>query len=600
MFKKTIFSILLFTGTILAQSSFVYEVNLNNMDENEFYVTGKLPDLSVSDSIYNFVAYAPGAHQALNFGRFVKSFKAYDSNGEPIEAKKKSVNEWKLLDPENTATIEYVIDDSFDRDAEGSTIFPMSGTSFEESYISINTFGVVGYFEDHKSDPVELNLTYDYDWICGSALSSDDGHNFKAESFYELYDSPILLGNLSKATRQVGDINVDVYTYSPIDEIDAEKFLDMAEPILNSAYQFVEFAPVDRYVFLMTLLPRDDLAEFMGGGALEHSYSSLYTLPAIPHFLPALPGIMAHEFMHILTPLHLRSEIIAKFDYSKPTTTDKHLWLYEGVTEWVAQIMQLRGGLIDLNQFGSIMSQKINTSQQLGSDWSLVKLSTDWSSPDAGNRYVDIYHGGALTAACLDIELLKLTNGKKGLREAYLEMIKKYGKDKPFDNDTFIDEFVKATHPKIRDFFDKYILDNQQLDYKYYFGLVGYDYFPSRPSSDSTAIFGIYLGQQDGKLTIEGLTSSHKPFGLEQGDVIESVFGIEGTTENMQAINEEKSKYNPGDKYNIVVKRGDDTISLTGELVRRMEQNVLEASDNLTQEQEKLRDVWMVNLPINN
>jgi len=597
MFKKSIMFILLFAGMVGAQPSF-YEVNLNDMEANEFIVKANLPELSEADSIYNFVAYAPGAHQALNFGRFVKSFNAYDTDGKPVQLERKSTNEWKLFNPGNIANIEYVIDDSYDKEAEGTIILPMSGTSFEKDFITINTFGVIGYFENHKSDPVELNLIYNYDWISGCALPSTDGHLFKAESFYQLYDSPILLGNLSKATRQIGDIKVDVYTYSSLDEINSEKIMDMAEPILNSAYKFITFAPVDRYVFLMTLLPREEMAEFMGGGALEHSYSSLYTLPAIPQFLPALPGVMAHEFMHILTPLHLRSEIIANFDYTKPTTTDKHLWLYEGVTEWVAQIMQLRGGVIDLNQFGNIMSQKITTSQALENDWSLVKLSKDWSSPDAGNRYIDIYHGGALTAACLDIELLKLTNGEKGLREAYLGMIEKYGKEHPFDNDTFIDDFVNSTHPKIKDFFDKYILDNQPLDYQYYFGLVGYNYYPVRVSKDSTAIFGLHLGQYGGQITVNGFSDNHKQFGLEEGDVIESIFGIDANPNNLQKINEEKAKHKPGDKYDIVVKRGDETITLSGELVVRTEQNVLEVSDNLTNEQKELRDAWMVNLPI--
>lgn len=600
MFKKFFISILLLSSIILAQASFVYEVNLNNMDENVFYVKANLPELSVSDSIYNFVAYAPGAHQDLNFGRFVKSFNAYDKNGNSLEVKKKSTNEWKLFDPLNTKTIKYTIDDSFDRDAEGAVILPMSGTGFEENFVSINTFGAIGYFEDHKSDPIELNLVYDYDWISGSALYSKDGHTFKAESFYELYDSPILVGNLTKATRQIGDISVDIFLYTTSEEIKAEQIMDMAEPILNSAYDFITYAPVDRYVFLMVLLPQETMANFMGGGALEHSYSSLYTLPAMPQFLPALPAVMGHEFMHILTPLHLRSEIIANFDYSKPTTADKHLWLYEGVTEWVAQIMQLRDGVIDLDQLGTILGQKITTSQQLNNDWSLVKLSTDWSSPNAGNRYIDIYHGGALTMTCLDIEMLKLTGGKKGLREVYLEMIKKYGKDKPFDNDTFIDEFVKASHPKIREFFEKYVLDTQPLDYQKYFGAVGYEYYPIREAQDPTPIFGLFLDQEEDKLIINGFGESHKPFGLEEGDIIENVFGIEGKPANAAAINEEKAKRKPGDNYNITVKRGDQSITLTGELVRGVERNVFVASDDLTDEQKELRNAWMVNLPFNN
>ena len=54
--------------------------------------------------------------------------------------------------------------------------------------------------------------------------------------------------------------------------------------------------------------------------------------------------IAAHEFFHIVTPLNIHSEIIEHFNFVTPVPS-RHLWLYEGTTEWAAHAMQLRAGL---------------------------------------------------------------------------------------------------------------------------------------------------------------------------------------------------------------------------------------------------------------
>ena len=66
-------------------------------------------------------------------------------------------------------------------------------------------------------------------------------------------------------------------------------------------------------------------------------------------------------------------------------------------------------------------------------------------------QFLNFYNKGAVTAALLDIRLLELSGGKRGLREVYLELLNKYGKDKPFPEDDFFQIFVDMTY---------YIIDN--------------------------------------------------------------------------------------------------------------------------------------------
>jgi predicted metalloprotease with PDZ domain len=81
-----------------------------------------------------------------------------------------------------------------------------------------------------------------------------------------------------------------------------------------------------------------------GYGALEHSYSSLYFLPETalePNLHSMVNEVSSHEFLHILTPLNLHSEEIENFDFVNPKMS-QHLWLYEGVTEYFAHLVQLQ------------------------------------------------------------------------------------------------------------------------------------------------------------------------------------------------------------------------------------------------------------------
>jgi predicted metalloprotease with PDZ domain len=594
--------IMLMVGTadsVIAQDAFRYRVDITNTDDDLFHISLQPPALSPADSIYSFTAFAPGVHQVLDFGRFVTSFVALDAAGIEIPTSRRSTNDWLISDPARVAEIRYDMEDTFDANVDEHVVYPMSGTGIEPGYVAINTHGVFGYFVDHRSDPTTLELTKPENWTVGTALSADASGRYLADSYYHLADSPFLVGDLSTASRQIGDISVEAYVFSPDTAITADTVLAIADDVLQAAYEFVGYSPVERYAFLMYFADenaRDRNPSFMASGALEHSYSSTYALPAMPQMLHFLKDIVAHEFMHILTPLHLRSEIIAEWDYSKPTGDDQHLWLYEGVTEWTAHMMQLRGGMIDIDEFLERMSGKIRASERFNSDWSLSRLSAEWFTDDGRGKYGDIYQLGPLTAMCLDLRLLELSNGKRGLREVFVEMMQRYGKDRPFSNDSFFAELAAATYPEIKTFIDDHILARRPLDFSRYMNLVGVEYQKSRPSPGSPPQFGLMLrGIEGGRLAVSGFLPEHEPFGLQDGDVILSVFEQELTVHNADSVMAIKNDKQVGDEYSVRVRRGEDELQLTGVLVPGYDHHVLEMNEDATPDQKRMRAIWSTN-----
>ena len=580
------------------ESVFRYELDLTKKND-AFNVILNTPELGPEDDLYSFVSFAPGVHQPLDFGRFIRLFKVFDKNGEELMVQKISLNDFRILEPEKVARIVYEIDDSFDMSIEHHPVYPMSGTGITKDYTIINTHGVFGYFEKLKDRPIELKLKLSGTPKVGTSLDLNNRGVYEIDSYYQFTDSPILIGDsLSYASVLVDEIKVEAYVHSK-NNITASMILEQAQPILNAAKEFIGYSPVDRYTFLFYFADHQDVDQmkvFNFGGALEHSLSSTYALPDIPEYMPFLKDIIAHEFMHILSPLHLHSDVLANFDYSDPVSNDMHVWLYEGVTEWVSYKMQLTSGLVSFEDYLNYLSEKINKSQDYRSDYSLVRISKEWSSDEGNKQYGNIYQLGALTAAMLDLKLLDLSDGRKGLREVYLELISRYGKDKPFDNNVFFDEFVQMTYPQIEQFIENHIKNNTAFNFQELLGIIGVTYIEQRRNIDELPAMGlIWDADKAGNIVIKEFLPEYKGDLLQVGDKIVRVLNKEFNNANYRDIMDSINAMKVGDTYTIDIIRGESKLQISETLYAKIDRHVLETSDKASDRALKLRAILQKN-----
>jgi predicted metalloprotease with PDZ domain len=593
--------LLVFSLNIYGQDHvFRYELDLTKKND-AFNVTLLTPKLTENDRVYSFVSYAPGVHQPLDFGRFVKLFKVFDKQGNELITNKISINDFEILEPGKVSKIVYEIDDSFDMSTSYHPIYPMSGTGITEDYTIVNSHGVFGYFKNLKNNAIELKLKLDGNPKVGTALNKNKNGVYSIDSYYHLTDSPILIGErLTYSATMVGEIKVEAFVYSPNDKISADIVLKEASPILKAANEYIGYSPVDRYVFLMYFNDEEDVKEMPAlgvGGALEHSYSSTYALKADPRFLPLLKNVIAHEFMHILSPLNLHSEILANTDYSKPVSEDHHVWLYEGVTEWVSYMMQVRSGVVKFENYLDFLSEKVTNSKNFNNEYSLTRISQEWSTDKGNKQYGNIYQLGALTAAMLDIKLLQLSGGEKGLREIYLELIKKYGKNKPFDNDKFFDVLVAITYPEIRDFIENHIKKNTPFNFEKEMASVGIKYYEKRKNPKNMSTIGINIAPNSkGEGSIRSFSDDYKGSRLRVGDVIVSINGIKltGRSSYMKIMSSLK-EMGVGDRYETVIMRNKKEMRITETLFAKYDHHVFEVDSDATEEAKMLRARLMVN-----
>ena len=578
--------LMLFTSFSVAQQKFF--VDLNNRANHLFNVTLIPEKLSDQNKIYQFASTAPGTYQTMDIGRYVRSFKALDAEGNALETKHLSTNQWELSDPAKTAKIVYSVADTWNTHVNENMVYPMCGTTVENDNVLLNGQCIFGYFHGMQKTPIEIKLAYPAEWIVGTALKLDSNGFYDAPDYDYVVDSPILLGKLTKATSNVENTTVDVYTYSKSGQITSEQVMLLLEDILSATSQFTEGLPVDRYTFLFHF-------ENFSAGAWEHNYSSEYVFKdgsLDENFAKEIKSTAAHEFYHVITPLNIHSELIGNFNFEKPTMS-QHLWLYEGVTEWASKILQLRDYLMNLEDYLTDLREKISVSDNFDPKISLVDLSLH--STEMQDQYMNIYKKGAVVATLLDIRLLELSHGKKGLREVLNQLYKDYGANKPFSEKNFFDEFVKRTYPEIANFINKYIKGTDPLPIGKYFAKLGIDYKEFAGIDSSKIYLGLGIGLKNNKLIVSKVDNPTND-GVQPGDYIVKLKGEDINLQNAQAKFSLIRTLKIGDSFMITVDRNGEQKEVSITIQPRPIKHLFKVLENPTEEQLALRSAWMKNL----
>jgi predicted metalloprotease with PDZ domain len=127
-----------------------------------------------------------------------------------------------------------------------------------------------------------------------------------------------------------------------------------------------------------------------------------------------LKDVVSHEFFHIVTPLTIHSKEIQYFDYNDPKMS-QHLWMYEGVTEYFANLFQINQGLISEADFYKRMAGKIANAAQMDDTMTFTKMSANVLKKPYKDQYLNVYEKGALIGMCIDIIIREKSDGARGI-----------------------------------------------------------------------------------------------------------------------------------------------------------------------------------------
>jgi predicted metalloprotease with PDZ domain len=268
-------------------------------------------------------------------------------------------------------------------------------------------------------------------WKFGTALDRDGGSNqtttFKTVSLEQLVDSPVLAGRYFREIVLAPEVTPKHYLDLASD---GPEQLELSSPRIEAFDKLVRETGAlyksrhyGSYHFLVTL--SDEVAHF----GLEHHQSSDDRVPSrtfVDDQEFILAGLLLpHEFTHSWNGKYRRPTGLATSNYQKPMEGDL-LWVYEGLTEYLGDVLAARCGIWTPDQYKQRLSTIAATYENRpGRTWRNIQdtataaqtFYTAGSGWDNWRLNVDYYDEGELIWLDVDTTIRKLTNNKKSLND---------------------------------------------------------------------------------------------------------------------------------------------------------------------------------------
>jgi len=243
------------------------------------------------------------------------------------------------------------------------------------------------------------------------------------------------------------------------------------------------------------------------------------------------------------------------------------------------------------------MSDKLQTDDTLDKTWSLSKISLESFTPEGQEQYYNIYQRGAIVAALLDIRLLELSGGERGLREVLLELAETYGPDRAFDDASFFETFTEMTNPEIAEFFDDYVRSANTLPLAEYFGKLGIEYRPELATGEMVPMLGLGISPSEDGIQVNAVSEPAASCGYAPGDILVSVNGEEFSMSNIPASWGYVVGLGPNETFDVTISRDGDeqVITCEKELIEQIDTHVFRLDPTASAEQIALREQWMRN-----
>lgn len=613
--RKAAISLGLFAAFMANAQSIKTTIDLVNVKDDKVAVTMEFPKMKSGDIKFHFPKTVPGTYSVDDYGRFVEGIKFYDNKGRELTYTKVNDNTYSLKNAKDLSKVTYLVNDSFDDEMDNSkhkAVFSPSGTDIEEGKIfMINTHGFIGYIDNMQDVPYQLVIQKPAGFYGTTALvdqdKSDATDTFTLANYAKVTDSPLMYTKPDYITFNAGGMDLVLGVYSPTGKYKAADFKDNLEKMVLAQKKFLGDMNTNKKYAIMLYLSGGDGPQIKGFGALEHHES---TSVVLPEMMPkdaidkTITDVVSHEFFHTVNPLKTHSEEIHYFDYADPKMS-QHLWMYEGGTEYFANLFQIQEGLINKDEFLQRINEKITNSKNYDDTMPFTVMSKNVLKDEYKDQYRNVYEKGALLAMCLDIELRKLSNGEMGYRDMIRKLSQRFGENKPFKDDKLIDELVTVTgYPQVKDFYNKYIAGNQPTPYAEYLSMVGVE----AKKQDTPPLFWFIkdpnqTGFNDKNNTfVFDESSALSPFAKSIGfKITDEIFALDGKTIDIQKIQDfinysKTIKEGQNVTVTILRKNGDktDKIDLKGKaILDKMTIETLQYKASPTPAEQKLQSQWL-------
>ena len=590
-------------------------INLSTITDDKAPVTINPGRFTVETVTYRLPRIIQGTYSVSDFGKYVDDFKAFDYKGNEMTVNKADTNTWTIANAKQLDKITYLVNDTYDIEKNGGighdTPFSPSGTNLEPNNYVLNLHGFIGYFDSLKNNQYKLDVTAAAGFVRTSALQNVSSKTSKDEKtittsylaprYFDITDNPIMYGNLDVEEFHVGDIKIVLSVYSPNKVHSAKSLKEVVFKMMKAQKAYLgDVNATPRYdIYLYLSEGKEDSPK--GFGALEHHTSTVVVLPESMDeaaIASSMTDVVSHEFFHIVTPLSVHSEDVHYFDYNNPTFS-KHLWMYEGVTEYFATLFQVDQGLVEEKDFYNKIMTKIQRSKSLNDAMSFTIMSENILKAPYKDQYLNVYQKGALIGMCIDIIMREESKGNRGILSLMKELSNKYGKNKPFEDDKLIDEIIAMTYASVGEFLNTHVVGDIPINYNSFLEKVGLEIAEGKVEANYILLNGAPIVSGDPNRGIffsdSVLQNSFwKEQGAQPNDIIKAINGEEVTLQNANDVLVKVFGWKPGKDIEVKLERdGQEVVIKTVTTQGYTAGKGINKKENATDAQNALREAWL-------
>ena len=281
--------------------------------------------------------------------------------------------------------------------------------------------------------PVSVRLRLPDGWKHATALKADgerakgDAIAFQSVSLTALVDSPLIAGRHLKTFKLDAGAGPPAFLHLTSESAEAlnldPKVVDLYSRVVREAWALFGTAHYTEYHFLVVC--SDALGQF----GLEHLSCSLNGVGErglVDERLRKgwwLANLLPHEYAHSWCGKYRRPAAMITADFHTPQKT-RLLWVYEGLTEYLGEVLSVRAGLLAPDEYKRALTDKIRAlSRTDGRRWRPLEDTAvaahlgrnpgnSWNQLRRGQ---DFYMEGMLLWYECDALIREKTNGAKSL-----------------------------------------------------------------------------------------------------------------------------------------------------------------------------------------
>lgn len=389
-----------------------YSVSFPHAEHHEAEIVMLIPQAPDGSFKVRMSRSSTGRYATHEFGKNVYNVTATDSKGKQLPLKQLEGDVYEVGSHPETVKISYTL---FANWTDGTY------ASIDPSHAHFNMPAAFMWVpgQEKRAIQIQFNDLDKYGWKVATQLKHDQNSVYSAPDMQYLMDSPTELSdyrvNSWEVTNTDGNrekINLTVHSDDKQPVID--NFASMVKKmVLEEKAVFGELPTYDygEYTFL------DDVYPTLSGDGMEHRNSTFIVQPVdkVEGNETALLSTFSHEYFHSWNVKRIRPKSLEPFNFEHANMSSE-LWFAEGFTQYYGELLLVRSGFHNVDEYGSTLAGLINAvlNKPASKHFTAPQMSRYSVFADAGvsidpnnnnNVFTSYYYYGGAIALALDLRL---------------------------------------------------------------------------------------------------------------------------------------------------------------------------------------------------